>query len=119
MKLTTRQIGASSEAAALKLLKRNGYKLLSRNYSTRAGELDLVVRKDASLVFVEVRYRSNIQFGTGAESVNWHKQQRLIRAAEHYLQHEVKDPDIYTEFRFDVVSIGEDVEWIQHAFTLD
>jgi putative endonuclease len=99
-------------------LCRHGLKLLTRNYHCRRGEIDLVMRDRQSLVFVEVRYRRQARFGSASESVNWHKQQRLIAAAEHYLLHESKKQP---PARFDVVAISGDepglqLEWIPNAF---
>lgn len=68
----------------------------------------------ASLVFVEVRYRKNRQFGGAAASVTPRKQQRILVAAQHYLLSLNETPAC----RFDVVAIdeGHDIQWIQHAF---
>ncbi|NNG14246.1 MAG: YraN family protein [Gammaproteobacteria bacterium] len=99
-------------------LRQQGLKLLTRNYHCRRGEIDLVMRDKGSLVFVEVRYRRQARYGSASESVNWHKQQRLIAAAKHYLLHEARTRPAA---RFDVVAIsgaGADLEleWIHNAF---
>ena len=59
---------------------------MARNYRTRRGEIDLVLQEDASLVFVEVRYRVSIAFGRPEETVDPRKQSRLRLAAEAFLQ---------------------------------
>lgn len=110
--------GKYYEDMACAYLCRHGLTLLTRNYHCRRGEIDLVMRDRQSLVFVEVRYRRQGRFGTASESVNWHKQQRLIAAAEHYLLHESKKPP---PARFDVVAISGSeadlrLEWIPDAF---
>ena len=110
--------GKQYEELACEHLRRHGLKLLTRNYHCRRGEIDLVMRDKDSLVFVEVRYRRQARYGSASESVNWHKQQRLIAAAEHYLLHEARTQPAA---RFDVVAIsgaGADLEleWIHNAF---
>ncbi|MFX7820786.1 YraN family protein, partial [Acinetobacter baumannii] len=74
------------EDAALVYLQQQGLRLLERNWRCKAGEIDLIMQDDATLVFVEVRRRKNDRFGGAAASVTWHKQQKLIRAAQWYLQ---------------------------------
>lgn len=110
--------GKQHEDLACAHLRRHGLKLLTRNYHCRRGEIDLVMRDRESLVFVEVRYRRQDRYGSASESVNWHKQQRLIAAAEHYLLYE---GNTRPAARFDVVAISGDgpdlkLEWIHNAF---
>jgi putative endonuclease len=98
---------------------RRGLRLIERNYRIRAGELDLVMMDGAELVFVEVRFRSRTYFGDGADTVDHRKQQRLIRAARHYLRYRHSD-DITC--RIDVVSVTGThynlrFEWMRNAFT--
>ena len=79
------KIGDRYEQAAWELLARAGYQLLARQLACPVGELDLVVRTGAELVFVEVRRRSSARFGGAAASVSVAKRQRLIRAAQWWL----------------------------------
>jgi len=112
---TTR--GREAETRAWQYLQTRGLRLLQRNYRSRRGEIDLVLQDQDSLVFVEVRYRREARFGSGAESVDRHKQSRLIACAQHYMQ---TNPGLAKQpCRFDVVSVsgsGEPVEWIRNAF---
>lgn len=118
MKSKTQQNGSRAEDSALEYLKAKGLKPVARNYTaTRIGEIDLVMREGSTLVFVEVRLRRNPNFGSGAETITTAKQNRIIRTALHYLQAEKPLP--FTECRFDVVSIGESIDWLPGAFTLD
>jgi putative endonuclease len=110
--------GKQYEDLACEHLCQQGLKLLTRNYHCRRGEIDLVMRDKDSLVFVEVRYRRQAHYGSASESVDWHKQQRLIATAEHYLLQEARTQPAA---RFDVVAIsgaGADLElkWIPNAF---
>lgn len=81
-----RATGARFEAHALAFLRRERLELVARNVNCRGGELDLVMReRDGTLVFVEVRARARPEFGGAAASVGWRKQQRVLRAARHFL----------------------------------
>jgi len=110
-------IGKSKEKLACRYLEKKGFQLIETNYYCRRGEIDLIMRDQDSLVFVEVRYRKNDIFGSAIESVNHHKQRRLIFTAEHYLQ-QTRTP---LAARFDVVAISGSeanptINWIQNAF---
>lgn len=111
--------GKLAEQAACLYLTEMGLQLVEKNYACRSGEIDLVMQHNDSIVFVEVRYRRNNRFGSGAESVIKRKQDRIISAALHYLQSHNKSSA--SAVRFDVVSIQAgfdktDIQWIQDAF---
>jgi putative endonuclease len=117
---STKTRGDAAESRALAWLLARGLVLEARNYRlargprARGGEIDLVMRdRDGTLVFVEVRQRSQGAQGGAAASVTHVKQGRLVRAAEHYLLRFDRLPAC----RFDVVAIdGERIEWLQGAF---
>jgi putative endonuclease len=112
----TRAIGEAKERLAESFLTAQGLRLVARNHRCRFGEIDLVMREEAVLVFIEVRYRRSTRFGTPAATVDGRKQQRLILAARHYLHiHPTQ-----LNCRFDVVAIAgqDDIQWIKQAFTL-
>lgn len=77
--------GASAESLACRYLSQQGLKIVERNYRTQRGEIDIIARDEESLVFIEVRLRSNPGFGGAAQSIDARKQARLISAAQHYL----------------------------------
>ena len=112
--------GQDAESFACHYLEGQGLALIERNYRRRAGEIDLIMDDSGSLVFVEVRYRRQNRFGSGAESVDRRKQAKIVACARGYLQ---TRPEMATRpCRFDVVSISGDdrdssVEWIQDAFS--
>lgn len=109
-----RALGAAKERLAQRYLERAGLTTVAVNVSCRHGELDLVMRDDATLVFVEVRYRQSEGFGGATASVDHRKRARLCAAAAWYLQrHPTTLP-----CRFDVLAIGDGdrVQWIRHAF---
>ncbi|WP_221799160.1 YraN family protein [Oceanobacter mangrovi] len=108
--------GQRVETLACEYLQQQGLQILQRNYHTRYGELDIIAQSTATLVFVEVRYRRQTNFGSGAETVTAHKQHKLQLAAQHYLQ---QTGNTEQDCRFDVLSgTGEPVvfDWITNAF---
>ncbi|HSH86376.1 MAG: YraN family protein [Methylophilus sp.] len=115
MKLNLNNKGIAAEAAAAKFLKQQGLVLIEQNYSCRFGEIDLIMHDKSTLVFIEVRLRSNQKFTSAADSIHHHKQQKLIRAAQFYLQSQ----DINRPCRFDAVLFDEpsfkSPNWIRNA----
>lgn len=111
--------GQWGEQTAATFLQEKGYELLDRNWSCKAGEIDIVMRDADTLVFVEVRLRRATLFGSGDETVAWQKQQKLIRAAHWYMQ---ATKTLAQPARFDVVSItytsptDYTIDHIDHAF---
>lgn len=106
--------GQQAETLAQEFLQRRGLKLVTKNYRCRQGEVDLIMDDHATRVFVEVRLRRNPAFGGAAESITRGKQQRVIHAAQHYLQGLRRQPPC----RFDAVLLdGSKIEWIKDAFS--
>ena len=113
------QRGAQAEDLACRHLQSKGLKLITRNYRCPRGEIDLIMDHAGTVVFVEVRYRSNPNFGSGADSVDYRKQCKLNATALHYLQHH--DALAKRQARFDVISISQpggqpQIDWIINAF---
>lgn len=111
--------GDVAEAAALAMLQARGLQLLARNAASRGGELDLVMRDGATVVFVEVRYRATRRFGGGAASVDAGKRRRLVHAARAFLAGHPQMAD--APCRFDVVDADGDPDaptltWLRAAF---
>jgi putative endonuclease len=97
-----RLLGQAGEALAADTLQQQGYTILTRNYRTPFGEIDLIARHGDTLVFVEVKLRRSEFFGPPQAAVNTAKQRHLQLAAQYYLnQQRLRDIDI----RFDVVAI--------------
>ena len=107
--------GRQAEDLAARFLEKQKLKIVMRNYRCRGGEIDLVCRDGSTLVFVEVRQRSNRGFGGAAASITAEKQRRIILAAQHYL---AAQRQTETPCRFDCVLIdGETpLEWLRDAF---
>lgn len=115
------RIGKIGEEAASCLLRKKGYRILSRNYSSRLGEIDIIALDKGTVCFIEVKARRSARFGLPQESVTRHKQRQMSKAALVYL----KEKNLLGKSaRFDVVSLfysGENVqaELFQNAFELD
>ena len=94
--------GHIGEAIAAKYYQQRGWLLLNHNYRTRMGEIDLILYKDDTLVFAEVKTRTGAMLDRPAAAVDARKQQRLILAAQQYLW---CCPYRYAAIRFDVVEV--------------
>ena len=110
--------GRSSEELAWNHLRRAGYRLVARNLRTRFGEIDLVVERGDTLVFVEVRSRASARFGTPLESVDGRKRRQVARLAADFLARRRLDD---RRARFDVVAVEwqdgvPKVEHVENAF---
>ena len=106
--------GRLGEEAAEGLLKVNGLKLLTRNYRSDHGEIDLICRDGDCLVFIEVKTRSSEKWGSPASAVDRKKQKRISKTAVAYLQ-KLGNPEL--KFRFDIVEVlvdGNEIENIRH-----
>jgi putative endonuclease len=113
------QHGQWAEDFAHAYLCQQGLQSVERNYRCRQGEIDLIMRQQAILVFIEVRYRRSSYYGGSLASIDYHKQQRILRTANYYL---------YTHSwaqqypcRFDVVLIqgsltAPQICWLTDAF---
>ena len=114
--LDSKAKGIDSEQLACDYLQSQGLQLLQRNFFSRCGEIDLIMRDNNTTVFIEVRYRKNRNYGGAAASVTFAKQQRIIKTALYYQQQN----RVQGAMRFDVVAVegkAFKIEWIQSAFT--
>ena len=120
MKKTTRDIGQNAEAACCDYLQEQGLILVESNFHCRYGEIDLIMKEGNTLVFFEVRYRKNNNYGGALESITPAKQKKVRATAENYLQINA----IRNNARIDVVAMTLDVDdisgfsfnWIKDAF---
>jgi len=109
-----RSRGRWGEDLAASLYKRQGYEILDRNWRSRTGELDLVLRLGTSIVFSEVKTRRNDDYGPAAAAVGVAKQRRIRHLAVEWLRVKGIGTD---SIRFDVVAItGVEIELIEDAF---
>ena len=122
-----RQLGQDAEDAALAHLQAQGLRLLARNVRYPFGEVDLVLRDGATVVFTEVRFRRSALFGGATASVDAAKRRKLVRASQAWLK--AHRELAQAPCRFDVVAVTPSAgsvrdgalhcDWIRGAFTLD
>lgn len=112
--------GYHIETLAAEYLSRQNLKLFMRNFRSKRGEIDLIMRDKNAIVFVEVRYRKSSLYGSAIESVDYRKQKKLLLTAEYFLQHHY--PYAYQSCRFDVIGAQPsrisgklDFDWIKNA----
>jgi len=117
--------GKAQELQAARHLQSQGLQLVSRNYRSRFGEIDLIMTDSKTLVFVEVRYRRNNSYGDAIDSVTTSKQKRIRLTAAYYLQ---SHPRLqHSRCRFDVIGLSHApaangnagqlrFDWIKNAF---
>lgn len=102
----TKKIGSLAEEVVANFLCGKGFSILAKNVAYPFGEIDLVASHQNTLVFVEVKYRKNLDYGLPALAVSRHKQKRIILAAKAYLGQFEQLPVC----RFDVVSLWGDLQ---------
>ncbi len=103
MSSSNKDFGKRGELEAARLLKKDGYKIIEMNYRSRFGEVDIVARDGDVLVFVEVKTRSSLDFGSPKEAVGEKKKGHIIQSAQDFLVR--FDALGVPEVRFDVVSL--------------
>jgi putative endonuclease len=111
-----KKLGTEGERLAREYLKGKGYEILAQNYRSGKSEIDLVVQKGKTLVFVEVKTRSRTDFGMPEDWVNEHQAEKIIEGAEDYIEDRNWEGDI----RFDIISIiiksVPEIEHFEDAF---
>lgn len=100
--ITNQIAGRKGEDLAVQFLKKNGFKIIERNFRIRGGEIDIIALDKDALVFIEVKTRKSDEFGTPLESITPWKMKSLIKAAEFYKYTHGNLPDL---MRIDAVSI--------------
>lgn len=96
-----RLLGNRGEDLATKYLKEKGFKILTRNFKTPLGEIDIIAEDSETLVFIEVKTRTDDSFGLPFEAVDGRKRERMRRIALLYLKNLGKERPV----RFDVISV--------------
>lgn len=120
--LNKREFGGQLEAQARTHLERQGCVIIETNYLCKMGEIDIIAKDGETLVFVEVRFRKQNQFGGASASVDAKKRKKICLTASLYLQQKKLTNKIAC--RFDVIALqGKpqelSVNWIKNAFTTD
>lgn len=114
------RFGKKAEDLAARHLKRQGYKIIVRNYRTRAGEIDIIAREGRTLVFVEVKGRQSLRYGSAKAAVTPRKQHQVAKVALWYLK---ETDQLGVKARFDVVAVtrkggGATIEIVRNAFQI-
>jgi putative endonuclease len=106
--------GIAGEDVAAAWYLSQGYEVVARNWRCRQGELDLILRHGATVVFCEVKSRATARFGTPAEAVTHDKRQRIRHLAARWIEDSRFRP---AQIRFDVAAVlGDELEVIEGAF---
>lgn len=110
------QKGKLGEEIATNYLVSKGAKILQNNYKLNFGEIDIIAKINQDIVFVEVKARSNLNFGYPAEAVNLKKQRKIRNVAKYFI---VKNKLQRASIRFDVIEIylkDKKINHIENAF---
>ncbi len=107
-------LGKRGERLVEEYLKKNGCKILKKNYRTPFGEADLIAKEGDEILFIEVKTRTSDKYGTPAESVIKKKRERYVQIAKFYWLQTGEEPNV----RFDVAEVYADgrMEYIPNAF---
>ncbi len=117
------ELGARGEKLAARHLRRQGYRILLRQFRGKAGEIDIIARDHDTLVFIEVKTRQSEKFGPPQEAVDLKKQRHIARVAWEYVRL-LDNPQV--KMRFDIVEVilragarhADDIRVIPNAFAL-
>ena len=112
--------GKAGEELALRFLKKKGYRVLEQNYTCPVGEIDIIARDKKTLVFVEVKTRRSLSYGSARFAITPHKQRKISMTALYYLK---ANDQMQQAARFDVVTVQStggvpEIDLIQNAFDL-
>lgn len=116
--MNTKILGDMGENIAAIYLERKGYYIIERKFKTRVGEIDLIARKNHTIVFIEVKTRQSLEFGRPGEAVGYRKQQKIIKTANWYIRQKHLEE---VSCRFDVIEVyywqgGHHINQIENAF---
>ena len=112
-------LGQLGEQACARYLEAEGYELEARNWRGKTGELDLIVRRGALLIIVEVRARRGDWLERPAEAVTVTKQRQVARCADEYLRVRPREAPPYDVVRFDVVGVKLSPPWSEPRVLID
>ncbi|MEP2024399.1 MAG: YraN family protein [Reichenbachiella sp.] len=114
MNQSTKDIGKEAEERALKFLIELGYTLQKRNYRYKRSEIDIIVQKGNTIVFVEVKFRKTTKFGHPEEFVSDNQKRSIVSGAEHF----ISETNWQENIRFDIIAIdGQfNIEHFEDAF---
>lgn len=105
--MNKREVGSRQEERACEYLKLKGYEILEQNFFSRFGEIDIIAKQKDTIVFAEVKYRSDTRISFPEEAVGYKKRRRIIKTADYYRVKKSIPED--NPCRFDVLAITEEV----------
>lgn len=110
-----KELGAKYEMLALSYIEKKGYALICQNYRCRLGEIDIIAQDGNYLVFIEVKFRTDLRKGDPGEAINYYKKRIITNVAKYYLKkHRISE---YTPCRFDAILIlGQEIRHVVNAF---
>lgn len=115
--ILAQKTGKLGEYIATQYFQKKGFKVVARNYHIFGGEIDLIVKKNAILIFVEVKTRTNLNFGFPEEAFTPLKKQKILRAIHHFFAKKASQHQ-YATWRLDLISImikrGQTNATLQH-----
>ena len=104
------ELGKKGEDLAVEFLRKEGYKILDRNWTFQKAEIDIIAQKESILAIVEVKTRSSLDFGAPQDFVKPKKIQLLIKAVNAYINDREKDFCDDLNIRFDIIAIHKNGE---------
>lgn len=109
--MNKREKGREYEEKAMDFFRKNGFNIIDKNYTTKIGEIDFIAEKNGKIIFVEVKYRKNNNFGLGSEAINKDKILKIYKTSQKYLQ----DKNMKTQnIGYDLIMFtGDQLNWIQ------
>jgi|TARA_B110000090_G_scaffold96908_1_gene109179 putative endonuclease len=121
--LTTYEVGQINENISSQYLTRQGLRYITQNFHSRLGEIDLIMQEQDTLVFIEVKYRTNTNFGGAISAISSKKIEKIHKTAKYYLQQHGLNA-YNTPCRFDVVALQGNkdnhsmplITWLKNAF---
>lgn len=96
-----RKLGDLGEKLACGYLQKQKYIILDKNFHCKFGEIDIIAKDKKTLVFVEVKARTNQQFGQPQEAVDYFKQQKILKTAYYY----ISNYNLSEDFRIDIIAV--------------
>ena len=116
--MNKRCVGKQKEELAAEFLSGRGVKITDKNFACKVGEIDLIGLDNGYLVFVEVKYRKNRNYGYPEEAVSKNKRRKIVLVSGYYRMQKHYGDNV--PVRFDVVSIlGDKIHWVKNAFSYD
>lgn len=114
-KINTREVGTTYEQIACDFLQKEGLRVIETNFRTRMGEIDIIAQDKNEIVFIEVKYRKDTEYGGAPFAISRSKQQTIVRVAQVYIK--MRKLPVHAFYRFDAVLIdGADVRHIKNAW---